>query len=330
MEKLINKINESCCLYFSDELDDLEFINILNEIPEEQWQEKDSALLIVKELVENEDLFEVSLNQDSEYSKFVCELLPEIFWHSTDNILGAAKIIFDYTSEYYEYASCNDIEPVFSHITPTMWENSDIATAAANFVIERINMLEDLNCISDLIPESVWKDEQELRWAVLRLFNEDERNMNYLSLFPKKSWEHTEIILLILSCLQDALENDRSWGTMYPNFGGNNKEYLEDFLSFVPDKFKSDSEFIYGLLVFDYFSDGLSVVYDWMDQSMWEDKDVVLKALESDCTAIIRIPEQMANNEDISEYIEENIDFEWDLKYVPQENIPQWIKDWNK
>ena len=29
-------------------------------------------------------------------------------------------------------------------------------------------------------------------------------------------------------------------------------------------------------------------------------------------------------------FVEENIDLEWELQYMPQDKIPQWIKDWNK
>ena len=327
MENILNKINSSCGSYLLGELDDQGFLDVLSEIPKELWQDSKSALLIVKELSDNEDLYELSMRKDIEYSEFLCGILPENFWENGDNILGAAKIISDAMLEYCDFTSAYDIEPVFAHISQEMWEDKGFAVAAANIVIERANIMEDLNGISSLIPESVWKDENDLCWVVLRICNEDERNMQDLSLFPEKCWESAKVILQILSCLQDALENDRSRGTMYPNFRGSNKEYLEDFLTLVPDKFKSDSEFIYGFLEFDYFVDDFNVVYEWMDQSVWEDKDVVLKALESDCTAIIRIPEQIANNEDISEYIEENIDFEWDLQHIPQDKIPRWIKD---
>ena len=35
-------------------------------------------------------------------------------------------------------------------------------------------------------------------------------------------------------------------------------------------------------------------------------------------------------DEEFRAYVEENIDFEWDLSGVPRDKIPQWIKDWNK
>ena len=78
--------------------------------------------------------------------------------------------------------------------------------------------------------------------------------MNQLTLFPEKSWESGTVIFEILSCLQAALENDRAWGTVYCNFRGSNKDYWEDFLNYVPDKFKSDQDFILELLEYDYFS----------------------------------------------------------------------------
>jgi hypothetical protein len=154
--------------------------------------------------------------------------------------------------------------------------------------------------------------------------------MAHLSLFPRKSWESKKVIFEILSCLQSALENDRAWGTVYCNFRGDNESYFDGFLYYLPDKFKSDKDFILELLGYEYFFDGFSQVYDWIDQNLWLDKEFVLKVLEMDTSAVMKVPDQLAADEEFRVYVEENIDLEDIVQSVLEEKLPQWIKDWIK
>ena len=330
MEELLKILEDACAAYYLEELDDAGFQKVINEIPEKVWQDKDAALAIVKELVENEDLYEVSLKKRELFAEFVCNLLPQSVREKPDYILGIAEIIAEFMGEFDEGLSSSDLEKVLSSMPHTPWEDEAFATAAANMVIDRAYSMYDLNCISDVIPESVWKNEDELVWVVRRLYNEDERNMAYLSLFPRKCWESARVIFEILSCLQDALENDRGWGTVYCNFRGSAEDYLEDFLNYVPDKFKSDKDFILELLGYEYFFDGFSQVYDWIDQNLWLDKEFVLKVLEMDTSAVMKVPDQLAVDEEFRVYVEENIDLEDIVQSVLEEKLPQWIKDWIK
>ncbi len=330
MEELLQKIIDACAAYYLEELDDAGFQKIINEIPAEVWQDKDTALAIVKELVENEDLYEVSLKKRKLFAEFVCSILPQSVREKPDYIFGIAEIIADFMGAFDEGLSSSDLEKVFSSMPHTPWEDEQFATAAANMVIDRAISMYDMNCISEVIPESVWKNENELVWLVRRLYNEDERNMANLSLFPRKSWESAKVILEILSCLQAAIENDRAWGTVYCNFRGDNESYFDGFLYYVADKFKSDKDFILELLDYDYFSDGFHSVYEWMDQTIWSDKEFVLKVLEKDSQAVLKVSDTVATDPEFRAYVEENIDFAWDLGNVPQEKIPQWIKNWDK
>ena len=325
MEELLQKIIEACAAYRFEELDDTGFQRVIDEIPAEVWQDKDAALAIVKELVENDDLYQVSLKKHSFFAEFICSLLPQSFRENPDYILATAEIVADFMAEYCEGASSSDLEKVFSSMPHTHWEDDAFATAAANLVFDRAYTLYDLNCISEVIPETVWKNEDELVWVVRSIFCADERNMANLSLFPRKSWESARVIFEILSCLQAALENDRAWRTAYCNFPGDIERYFDDFLYYVPEKFKSDKDFILELLEYDYFFDGFIQVYDWIDQSLWSDKEFVLKVLELDTSAVIKVPDQLATDEEFRVYVEENID----LDYIgPEEKLPQWIKDW--
>ena len=330
MKELLQRINEACAAYYSEELDDAGFQKVIDEIPAKVWQDKDDALAIVKELVENEDLYEVSLKKRKLFSEFVCNLMPQSVREKTDYILGVAQIIAEFMGTFDEGLSSGDLKKVFSSMPHTPWEDEAFAIAAANMVIDRAYAMYDMNCISEVIPESVWQNEDELVWVVRRLYNEDERNMAHLSLFPRKSWESKKVIFEILSCLQFALENDRAWGTVYCNFRGDNESYFDGFLYYLPDKFKSDKDFILELLGYEYFFDGFSQVYDWIDQNLWLDKDFVLKVLEMDTSAVMKVPDQLAADEEFRVYVEENIDLEDIVQSVSEEKLPQWIKDWIK
>ena len=330
MEELLQRIEEACAAYYSEELDDAGFQQVIDEIPAEVWQKKDSALEVVKTLVENEDLYEVSLEKPGIFAEFICRLLPQVFFENPDYVLGTAEIIADFMATFDEGLSCYDVDKVFSFMPQKLWEDDQFATAAANIVIDRAYSMYDLNCISEVIPELVWKNEDELVWLVRRLYNEDERNMANLSLFPQKSWESSKVIFEILSCLRDALENDRAWGTVYGNFRGDNESYLDGFLYYVPEKFKSDKDFILELLEYDYFSNGFSQVYDWIDQSLWSDKKFVLEVLELDAVALIKVTNQLAADEELRAYVEENINVNYIARGIPKENLPQWIRDWKE
>ena len=51
MEELLKKIEESCIQYFNKELDESSFQKVIDDIPAEVWQNKESAVAIVKVLV---------------------------------------------------------------------------------------------------------------------------------------------------------------------------------------------------------------------------------------------------------------------------------------
>ena len=328
MKELLQNIEAACTQYLSEELDDAGFQKVIDEIPMEIWQEKDSALTIVKTLVENEDLYEVSLKKPGIFAEFICRLLPQTFRENPDYVLSTAEIIADFMDENCEGASSGDLDAVFSCMPQTPWEDNAFATAAANIVIERAYAMYDLNSISEIIPESVWENENELCWLVRSIYNADERNMSTLCLFPEKAWESPKVIDEIFSCFQIAIENDRDWGTAYGNFRGSNEEHLERFLYNVPEKFKSDKELVLNLLGYDYFYDAFHVIYDWIDQSLWFDKDFVMEVMEKDSDAALRVPDVIASDEKFRAYIDENVDLDWIVRGVPEEKIPLWIKNW--
>jgi hypothetical protein len=98
----------------------------------------------------------------------------------------------------------------------------------------------------------------------------------------------------------------------------------------VPNKFKSDKNFVLELLEYDSFSDAFSVIYDWMEPQLWSDKEFVMEVLEKDCEAVIYVPDNLADDQEFRVFIDENVDLAWVESNYPQDKIPQWIKDWTK
>ena len=307
MQELLLKIEEACSAYHSEELDDESFQNVINEIPEEVWSNKESALSIIQALVENKDLFELTEEQQENYAEFICNLLPQTVRENPDCILGTAEIIAKFMNAYCEGVSASDLDIVFSCMPQTPWDNVAFLREAIDVISNHAYSMYDLNSVSEIIPTSAWKNENDLIWLIRSLYTADDRNMNDLYILPQKSWEYPTVIYEILSCLQTAIENDREWGSMYSNFRGSNNDFLESFLDNVPEKFKSDKQFILGLLEFDYFSEAFQVIYDWIDSKLWSDKDFVMEVLEIDRNALINVPEELSTDETLREYIDENI-----------------------
>ena len=61
-----------------------------------------------------------------------------------------------------------------------------------------------------------------------------------------------------------------------------------------------------GFLEYDYFCDAFCVVYDWVDQSLWSDKEFVIAALDNDCDVREYVSEELLSDEEIEKIIEEN------------------------
>ena len=57
---------------------------------------------------------------------------------------------------------------------------------------------------------------------------------------------------------------------------------------------------------------------------------MVLQVLDFDTTAVVYVPQEISTDEEIKNYINENIDLKWSMKFVPEEKIPDWIKEFEQ
>lgn len=323
----LGEIERACEAYVSGEIDDEGLRGVLVNLPAALWNDPDSLESMLNILLEDEDLYDVSLEKKYWFSEFIVDLLPTFFWEEQSNVLRATEIIIDSIIRNYECASSADLESIFEKVPESWWDDSNFALTMVDMVVGRESGIEDLNCIDSIFPDTVFKDKHSLLYTVRSITNETQANAAEFRLFPRATWEDRELVFMILSNLDYELRSDRYLFTMYPVFRGSNTDYLESFFYYVPDKFKTDKEFALEFLSYTYFHDDLKVLFDWMDGSLWYDKDVVLKALECNVNSLLYVPRELAASEEVRTYIDENIDLEYDLGGVPNDSIPEWIKE---
>ncbi len=75
---------------------------------------------------------------------------------------------------------------------------------------------------------------------------------------------------------------------------------------------------------------GFQKVINEIPATVWQDKEFVLKVLELDTSAVMKVPDQLAADEEFKVYVEESIDLEDVVQSFPEGKLPQWIKDWMK
>jgi hypothetical protein len=321
-------VAKACEQFVSGELDGEAFRNILSNIPNDFWLDAEAALSMIQILVEDEDLYDMSLQKKVSFPKFISSFLPQTFWKNRDGILRATELIIDDLISWCSFASFSDFTDILQFLPNDIRQDRYFVLSMVEMIAARQSSLDWNGDFEDVVPSSFSRDKDSLLAVVMYIMRANQSNAADFGLVPTAAWEYSEIIFWILSNFQDAYEADRYLFTMYPMFRGSKRDYLESFISFVSNKFKSDKEFVLEFLGYDYFSDEFDILYDWMDNELWCDKQIALRVLETDVTAVVHLPQELSIDEEIKNYIEENIDFDWDLGEVSTEKIPQWIKEW--
>ena len=235
------------------------------------------------------------------------------------------ELIVDSLIAWCSYASIGDFRDVLGFVPDGVREERAFTLGILEMVASRVGSLEWDGDVECLIPDSFLEDEERLLDVVRTVMGANTLNAADFALAPSAAWEHPEIIFWMLSNFQDEYESDHYLFTMCPTLRGSAREYLESFVQYIPSRFKVDKEFVLEFLGYDYFQNELDLIYEWMDSGLWQDKDLVTRVLEIDPTAVIYVPRELFFDGEISKYIEENIDFSWDLRGVPSERIPEWI-----
>jgi hypothetical protein len=327
LSEALTFIDGLCESYINGSVDEKSFRESLEMIPAELWQDENSSLSMINVLVENVDLYDISIPKHMGFAEFICGFIPDSFWSNKAGIYGLMELVANYLSLHCEYVSQSDFEAIMRHFPTELWDDRGFALRMCDIITEWAHAMEGLNCVDELLPESFFENEENVRYTVLSLCEANDFNATDFRMYPSAAWKHSEIILLILSNLEEKLEADRYHFTMYPNFRGSNRDYLEMMFEYIPQSFKTDESFILEVLEYDYFSDAFEFLYEWIDKKLVENKEFVLKVWEIDEDVIEHVSDKLSDDEDVKRYIEENIDVDWILKCFPNKKIPQWIKE---
>ena len=318
----------ACKEYVEGKIDDDGVRRVLAEIPVYLWTDPSDSVTMIQVLVEDEDMYDISLERNVCFAKFVYGFLPTAFWGSKESVIRVVELIVDDLIAWCSFAAFHDFSDVLQFVPDGIRQDRWFTLSLIEMIAEREGSIDWSGRFDSILPESFLNDKDNLLAAVMFIMRAKQSNAADFALVPTSAWQHSDIIFWILRNFQDEYESDRYLFTMYPVFRGSKREYLETFLTFIPNKFKSDKGFVMEFMDYSYFSDEFGVLYDWIDKGLWYDKKIVLKVLESDVTAVVYVPQELLTDEEVKKYIDENIDFEWDLSGVPAEKIPQWIKEY--
>ena len=326
LSSAVERIGAVCDRYASGEIDREMLVSALSDAPETVWSDKSSSARIVELLVENDALYNSSLDGEELYVELIAGLLPQAFWSVKKNAVVITEILIDTVIRDYGYASCCDVTAIFTRVPAMLWEDRSFALTLVDVITKRMGAFDDLGSIDDLFPEAVFENASNVLYTVLSIFRADQRNATRFGILPAAAWQDRRIILMILSNLEDALRSDRYLFTMYPTFRGSNRDYLSSSLRYAPTELKSDKEFILEFMGYEYFRDDLDALYDWIDVDMWRDKGFVTEALKVDAASALYVSNELSEDEEIRRCIIANVDLDWDLGRAPSERIPEWIK----
>jgi TPR repeat protein len=207
--------------------------------------------------------------------------------------------------------SVSDFEAVLNHVTEEMWCDRSLAIEIVDKITEWAHGIDGLDCVDQLIPDSFFKNKHDALYVVSSLCNANNMHAADFYLFPEAVWQYPDAILWILSNLEDELSGQGF--TMYPAFRGSKEEYISSLIGYIPDLLKSDKDFILELLGHTYFSDAFDLIYDWIDQSIWADREFVISVLtDVDSDAINRAAEELFKDEKFTSALEDLYDiYEW-------------------
>ena len=308
LDAALETIEGFCKSYANKEMDQEAFCKALAEIPECLWTGKDSSLAMITALVENDDLYEFFQDKCESTPSVIGAMLPRIFWNNKENVLGAIELLIEILFRDFEYANCYEIECIFKNIPQEFWQDRVFALSVVDIISKWARGIEDLGSIDELIPSIVFDAPDKVDYTIISLAQSNNFDATNFYLYPTAAWGRTESIFLMLGYLVDALDGDSY--NMYPTYRGSTQDYLESFLSNVPARFKKDKDFVLEFLGYDALSDGFEALYNWMDKSLWADKEVVMTILDNDFDLLERVSEELMEDEEFKQYLKENFDLD--------------------
>lgn len=231
------------------------------------------------------------------------------------------------------------LEDAFKNVPETFWEDSACFSPIMCAFFDGVGY-EWYFYPVDFIPKCFWEDESNVYSYVALLsdyYYQERIQYNLCELMPLELLENVEIAKLMLKCNVDetlgyvsndllsspeialsALEgvqnkieyrenNSTSW---LPPFDV--RECLEEFFANIPKTLASNKDFILDFLNYDYFNCDFDLLYDWIDQALWSDKEFVFEVLSANTDAIECVSDDLLSDQDFVQKIKEELNIDLD------------------
>ena len=244
------------------------------------------------------------LEMKKEKIKPILETLEELMdedWGEAQEFLHSLDEIY-WRDNYYSLAIINKLRYYFGEmddydldlIPELFWEDRQNALEAFDIINESNNFN-----IGAYVPSYLWEDEH----AALYIVHKEYSGLGYVS---DKLSNYKQIVFYALSNLEEQI--DESYYN-YPCEPWDKRQHLEWFMNGVSKKLKKDKDFILELLEYDYFSDEFDIIYDWIDESLWDDGDFVIDVLRIDFTisSLNRMSEELKSNDDFLQVLADEL-----------------------
>lgn len=187
----------------------------------------------------------------------------------------------------------DEAQEFLQNLDEIFWENNFYSISLINTMLYYFYEMDDY-VLEGFIPSYLWEDEQ----AALYIMTLDYTGLRYVS---DKLNNYRKIVLYALSNLEEKIEESYN---NFPALPWDNRKYLKWFMKDISKSLKNDKEFILQLLSYNYFINEFDVIYDWIDEELWYDKEFIIDVAAIDEDILNRMSNKLKKDVEFLEELE--------------------------
>ena len=187
----------------------------------------------------------------------------------------------------------DEAQEFLQNLDEIFWENNFYSISLINTMLYYFYEMDDY-VLEGFIPSYLWEDEQ----AALYIMTLDYTGLRYVS---DKLNNYRKIVLYALSNLEEKIEESYN---NFPALPWDNRKYLKWFMKDISKSLKNDKEFILQLLSYNYFINEFDVIYDWIDEELWYDKEFIIDVAAIDEDILNRMSNKLKTDVEFLEELE--------------------------
>ena len=187
----------------------------------------------------------------------------------------------------------DEAQEFLQNLDEIFWENNFYSISLINTMLYYFYEMDDY-VLEGFIPSYLWEDEQ----AALYIMTLDYTGLRYVS---DKLNNYRKIVLYALSNLEEKIEESYN---NFPALPWDNRKYLKWFMKDISKSLKNDKEFILQLLSYNYFINEFDVIYDWIDEELWDDKEFIIAVAAIDEDILNRMSNKLKKDVEFLEELE--------------------------